>query len=243
MLLRRFIQHATFKRYGMHIHRNYHKKGSYSLKELFYDDNKLRHVLTQQEKGLTVKNSTITGTMFGKQYSVMVLGIFDMMVYRNLLIDADPGNIYIKLTEQGTIRFYINPKAVLSLNKLTAAEKNLIMHRLIEQHITPLFIRVGDMTNSKAKHLYSLVTHNLFQRSEFLKARFPNQKDLIESYKNSFISHELVEGYTNPLHFTFRSVENANGSIRYIRNHCCLEYLRHDGDLAACCSTCPHTNK
>lgn len=239
-MLKKSYLYVVLKLYGVQITSKQKQKADCSLQDLINNPEKIQEMLIgHQKEGVNNPNLTIIGTMFGKRYSVLAMCIFDVMILSGKLIDASPENIYVKINEKGAIYFYIHPKNIIPLQSLTTVQKKEIIINFTTNHLKPLFEVVAELSKSKATHLLSLVSHNLHQRSLLLQKRFPNEKRNIEEVLNLFIENDMSE-YNNPLNFTFHKIENDVGTVKYIRKHCCLEYLQHNRNLDACCSTCPH---
>ncbi|TYS69452.1 hypothetical protein FZC76_04225 [Sutcliffiella horikoshii] len=242
-MIKKLFLIISLKRYGVLITSKPKEKGHFSIQELINNPNKLHEILVcHQKEGMNNPNLTIIGTMFGKRYSVLAMSVIDTMILSGKLFDASPENIYLKITESGAFYFYIHPKNIFPLQSLTLDEKQQLIQNFNNNHLKTLFKEVAKISNSKEQHLLSLVSHNLHQRSLFLQRRFPKKKGNIEQILNLFIKDNNSE-QNNPLNFTFNKIENAEGSVQYIRKYCCLEYLQHNRNLDKCCSTCPHLYK
>ncbi|MGD6801952.1 hypothetical protein ACQCVK_21135 [Rossellomorea vietnamensis] len=234
----------SMKRLGVHISRRHVKKGDFSVQKLIEDEETLRNLLLiQKSHSHGDPNLTIVGTLFGKRYSVLPIVFFDKMVLSGMVIDASPENIFVKVTKTGGIRFFIHPRNIVSRKSLSKEQEQKLLHTLVADHLTPLFEKVCKIANCKVPHLQSLVSHNLYQRSHFLQSKFPDSKITAEDVLRMMTGAELFQNQRNPLDFTFRKAEGGSSTAAYIRKHCCLAYLQHEGDKSHCCSTCPHIHK
>ncbi|WP_345240742.1 (2Fe-2S)-binding protein [Pontibacillus salipaludis] len=225
----------------IHIESNFDDKIDYRVSDIINDKEQAQEFVDVQKEHRETLNSTIVGTLFGKRYSVLGMGIFTLLVDYGLLIDTSPELVGIKLEAGKPNRYYIEETAVKEVNELSTEEVERLIRVCIKEHHEPLFDQVAKVSKSKSSHLHSLVSHNLFQRSLVLSRQEGADIDRIQHYLDLFTTDVLFkDSEKNPLQFTFELHTPEEGDPFYIRKHCCLSYLIHKGDKSQCCGTCPH---
>ncbi|ELK45644.1 UNVERIFIED_CONTAM: hypothetical protein N8J90_00100 [Halobacillus marinus] len=223
-----------------YIGTDHEHKITHELESLIDHKPACRALLEAQNEGLAAPDLSITGLLFGKMYSVMTMGMYETIVKYGLVIDASPENIGIECLEKNKMNYVIREEAVASIEDLTEEEVKDRIRRFITENLQPLFQTIAKASNCKSTHMRSIVSHNLHQRSLAFAEEHPEKKDFAEKVLHWFTSEELFEdGTVNPLHFEFRFFEKENGKGTYVRRHCCMKYMLHQGNKKNCCPTCP----
>ncbi|MEC3884855.1 (2Fe-2S)-binding protein [Halobacillus sp. HZG1] len=228
----------------IHIESDFDDKIDYRVSDIIENETNAAEFIQVQKAHRGTEVSTIVGTLFGKRYTVLAMGIFSLLIRRGIMIDTAPHLIGIKLEEGKPNRYFIEEEAVKEVSDLTTAQLHGLIRTFLKSHLEPLFSAVAAASRCKAEHLHSFVAHNLFQRRLLLMRQEQADEQTIDHYLNLFTTDELfgVEE-SNPLAFTFPLHKPEEGEPFYIREHCCLSYLLHDRDLSHCCGTCPHLFK
>ncbi|WP_096437906.1 IucA/IucC family C-terminal-domain containing protein [Alteribacter populi] len=194
---------------------------------------------------MDTKNRVIAGTIFGKKYSVLAMNLFKAIIEQGTILDAHPSQVGLKPDKKGSMQFIFKESTVHSISSLSIRQVQMMIYTFIDTHLQPLFEAIAAKSGSKVTHMLSLVAHNLYQTSKKLKLEHPEKVEEIDTYFALFISDKLfVHGKPNPLSFEFDLYDPENGDDSYyVRKHCCLSYLRYDGDKARCCGTCPFIDR
>ncbi|GGD08698.1 hypothetical protein [Pontibacillus salipaludis] len=225
----------------IHIESNFDDKIDYRISDIINNEEQAQEFIHIQKDHRETLNPTIVGTLFGKRYSVLGMGIFTLLVDYGLLIDTSPELVGIKLEAGKPNRYYIEETAVKDVHDLSTEEVERLIRVFIKDHLEPFFDQVALASKSKSSHLHSLVSHNLYQRSLVLNRKEGADQEKVQHYLDLFTSDYLfTEDETNPLQFTFELHTPEEGDPFYIRKHCCLSYLVYKGDNSKCCGTCPH---
>ncbi|RDY67658.1 hypothetical protein DXT76_19225 [Halobacillus trueperi] len=241
---RRQLYNYLAQKAFIHIESDFDNNIDFRLTDIIENEKKAKAFIQVQKAHQGTEVSTIVGTLFGKRYSVLGMGIFSLLIRKGIMLDTAPHLIGIKLEEGKPNRYFIEEKAVKEVSDLTTHQLHGLIRTFLKSHLEPLFGAVATASRCKAEHLHSFVAHNLFQRSLLLKREGQADEQTIDHYLKLFTTDELFEkGEKNPLAFTFQRHKPEDGEAFYIREHCCLSYLLHDRDLSHCCGTCPHLFK
>ncbi|MBA2174927.1 hypothetical protein H0266_08490 [Halobacillus locisalis] len=224
----------------IYIGSEYEERVDVRVEDLIHDHLTVMNVLKQQRKGVDAPNVSITGLLFGKMYSVFTMGFFQSMIEQNVIIDTDPSHFGIELEEKNRMNYIVPSEAVHQMDELSEERVKQLIKAFITDHLQPLFQKVAQISCCKSTHMRSIVSHNLHQRKCALEKEKPELKEKIEKVFHWLTSDELFkENRRNPLHFDFRYYTADNGKETYVRRHCCMKYMLHDGNKAKCCATCP----
>ncbi|MGP4070092.1 hypothetical protein [Halobacillus sp. B29] len=228
----------------IHIESDFDDKIDFRISDIIENEQHAKNFIEMQKPHRGTENSTIVGTLLGKRYSVLGMGIFSLLIRRGILIDTSPHLIGIKLEEGEPNRYFIEEKAVKEVSDLSTEQIHALIRTFLKSHLEPFFNAVAKAARCKADHLHSFVAHNLFQRRLLMKRKELADDQTIDDYFHLFTTNELLDKEeNNPLAFTFERHHPEEGDPFYIRKHCCLSYLLHDRDLDHCCGTCPHLFK
>ncbi|MGP4076270.1 hypothetical protein [Halobacillus sp. K22] len=224
----------------IYIGKSYEDQISYKVAELIHDKERIQQLLQIQKQQLNAPNLAITGLLFGKMYSVITMGLYEMIVKHNLILDMMPSHVGIELKEKNAMNYIISEDAVYSTNDLSDEKIKKLIHTFLVKHLQPLFHQVAQTTGCKSTHMRSIVSHNLHQRYCKLIQTHPEQKEYAEEVFRRFTTEACFgKNMRNPLHFNFRFYEADNGKKTYVRRHCCMKYMLHGADKTKCCPTCP----
>ncbi|MCP3032724.1 hypothetical protein LF817_15475 [Halobacillus sp. A1] len=228
----------------IHIESDFDDKIDFRISDIIENDQHAKDFIAMQKPHRGTENSTIVGTLLGKRYSVLAMGIFSLLIRRGIIIDTAPHLIGIKLEEGEPNRYFIEEKAVKEVSDSGVDQINELIRTFLKSHLEPFFSAVAKAARCKADHLHSLVAHNLFQRRLLMKRKQLGDDQTIDDYFHLFTTNELFDKEeSNPLAFTFERHQPEEGDPFYIRKHCCLSYLLHDRELDHCCGTCSHLFK
>ncbi|WP_126425192.1 (2Fe-2S)-binding protein [Brevibacillus marinus] len=227
--------------YGIFIGDSFYANTDYLVQDLIEQKEKAEQLLHIQSKQMNRCSKVVTGTIFGKRYSVLGMGFFDALIQFDILLETNPIQVGIKLGKGGEMSFALPPSAVKQVSDLSREQINNLLLAFIQLHLTPLFHAVSRLAGSKTDHMFSQVSHNLHQTALRLRSKLPDQEQKIDAYLNALVSDPLFgEAGENPLQGEFRLYQPPNGSSPfYIRKHCCLAYVIHGADKSFCCATCP----
>ncbi|ART75423.1 hypothetical protein ACQCU1_14190 [Sutcliffiella horikoshii] len=218
-----------------------HEPESIMVHNLIEDTDVVRHMTKVQTSQMNQCAPTITGTIFGKRYSVLAMAFLDMYIQYGILLDLRPSNVGIVLRNNGGMRYTLSPNAILHSDHLDREQKEELKRTFFTEHLLPLFAVIAKETKSKESHMHSLVSHNLVQKSATLKDVLPEKNHLIEETLHFLLEIyevKLKNGDTYQHQYRLYTSEDGKESF-YVRNHCCLAYLLHEGDKSRCCGTCP----
>ncbi|WP_046233840.1 IucA/IucC family C-terminal-domain containing protein [Paenibacillus algorifonticola] len=214
----------------------------------------LKPVLAKQAEQLGHPNSIVTGTLFAKRYSVLVMGLVAAFSLFDCILDIKPDNIRFKLTKEAEMEYQILqspirmlPAEKVELRSIAAAD---FASALFLEHIKPVFAAVSVYTGAKLPHMWSLVSHNLqnlFLRLELqcLTEEAASRRRMLSADRELLLApllHTPSAVFENPLALKLRSFshETRQDESFYLRRHCCLAYrLSLDGEAHGNCLTCP----
>ncbi|MBA2175860.1 hypothetical protein H0266_13260 [Halobacillus locisalis] len=241
---RKQLYELLAKQAFIHIESDFDAKIDFRISDVIESETKAKEFIDIQKGHRGAQNTTIVGTLLGKRYSVLAMGIYSLLIRRGIMIDTSPHFIGIKLEEGKPNRYFIEEKALMDVSYLSVDQVHEYIRTFLKGHFEPFFNAVATAARCKAEHLHSLVAHNLFQPSLLLEREKLADPQTIQDYLDLFTTDQLFEKKgENPLAFTFQLHNPEDGDPFYIRKHCCLSYLLHDRDLAHCCGTCPHLFK
>ncbi|ASF41142.1 hypothetical protein CEH05_19045 [Halobacillus halophilus] len=224
----------------IYIGESYEDQVSYKVADLIHDKENIQQLIQIQKHQLGAPNIAITGLLFGKMYSVITMGLFEMIVRHHLILDMIPSNVGIELQEKNKMNYIISEDAVYSTHDLTDEKVKELIHSYLVQHLQPLFQQVAQTTGCKSTHMRSIVSHNLHQKYREFIQNHPQHEEYAEKVFRWFTTEVCFsKNMRNPLHFDFRFYEADNGKKTYVRRHCCMKYMLHGANKAKCCPTCP----
>ncbi|TGB02907.1 hypothetical protein [Halobacillus salinus] len=224
----------------IYIGSEYEERIDYRVADLIQDRVALRELLKRQEKGIEAPSFSLAGLLFGKMYSVLAMGFFEMMVVHGVILDLDPARVGIECEEKNRMNYIVPAEAALPMDEVSDEKKKELVRTFIIDHVQPLFQNVAQTSRCKSTHMRSIVSHNLHQRYCALLKERPEEKETIDQLFRWLTSNELFrENYRNPLQFKFRYYTSDAGKETYVRRHCCMKYMLHDANKAKCCATCP----
>ncbi|SFF83620.1 Ferric iron reductase protein FhuF, involved in iron transport [Halobacillus alkaliphilus] len=224
----------------IYIGKSYEEQMSYRVDELIQDKECIQQLLQIQKQQLNAPSLAITGLLFGKMYSVITMGLYEMIVKHNLILDMMSSHVGIELKEKNAMNYIISEDAVYSTRDLSDEKMRELIRTFLVKHLQPLFQQVAQTTGCKSTHMRSIVSHNLHQRYCQLIQTHPEHKEYAEKIFRWFTTEACFsKNMRNPLHFNFRFYEADNGKETYVRRHCCMKYMLHGADKSKCCPTCP----
>ncbi|MGD6803797.1 hypothetical protein FZC79_14710 [Rossellomorea vietnamensis] len=214
--------------------------GAFPVDELIGNPVRLKKMLDTQTSQMDNCKPVITGTIFGKRYSVLAMAFIDLYISRGILLDLAPKNVRIVLRENGGMRYEVTPDALYDAQQLSLEQQRTIAASFIQEHLLPLFGAIAKETGSQESHMHSLVTHNFFQVSMKIEDAVPEKKELLKETLDFLLSIYEVRKKSGELYeHVYRLYSDPSGEKSYVRNHCCLSYLLHKGNKEKCCGTCP----
>ncbi|ANU10812.1 hypothetical protein A1A1_17620 [Planococcus antarcticus DSM 14505] len=218
-----------------------HEKDSFLVKDLIDKPALAKQMIQIQTQQMNQCTPIITGTIFGKRYSVLAMVFLDLYIKYGILLDLQPSNVGIVLRNSGGMRYTLGENAIPLSKNLSSVQERMKMKVFIKDHLLPLFSAISKETKSQESHMHSLVSHNFFQKSSALKESSPEQSCLIDETLSFLLSEYGVRQKNGELYrHEYRLYSSPDEPEKfYLRNHCCLSYLLHDGDKNRCCRTCP----
>ncbi|RWZ58671.1 hypothetical protein EQV77_06815 [Halobacillus fulvus] len=232
---------ATFEtlKHDHRIHIGSSHTPDYQVSDLLRDRSLARELIDIQTDQLRAPNTALSGLLFGKMYSVFAMGMFETMIKHNLIIDTSPHLIGIELLEKNVMNYHVNEEAVHEIDDLSDEEVRALLYTFVSSHIHPLFRMIANVSKSRSIHMHSLVSHNLHQKAKALVEEGYDEES-VRFYLDLLTGHDLFpERRRNPLHFEFRLYTSEEGTSTYVRRHCCMKYMLHEGAHAKRCPTCP----
>ncbi|WP_340021587.1 (2Fe-2S)-binding protein [Paenibacillus sp. FSL K6-1096] len=217
----------------------------YSTEDLL-DAVRLPLIIGQQSVQLGEPPGYVTGTLFAKRYSVLIMGLAASISLFDTPLSLRPGALRFGLTDAGTMRYEAEREAsgVFPVNDVEARQTRLIEYQeYLLEHLRQVFGAVSGYTGAKEKVMWSLVAHNLHTLYE----RLHSHSELWDSEKRDLIISQDYNTLLQPkkpdeLSMRFRRYEHPQRQSPpfYLRTHCCLAYRVKTGPEAGeYCSTCP----
>ncbi len=206
----------------------------FAYDELLTDASVVSSLLRYQQEQMENCHPVVAGTLFAKRYSVLFMGLLDAFNRFDCLVIPRLNSGGIRCIEDGCMEFVIHEYDVFSSQD--GRDANEAWVRWLASHLTPLLTKVSDETKAKLSHMYSLISHNLFQVDLQMHQSEPEHTD---EYRQNL--HTLIDDgvkSANPLNMTFKLIDNGTESY-YVRKHCCLAYVKQNRDRSSCCGTCP----
>lgn len=217
----------------------HHTDNLFNIADLIENKSSVRELLHIQKQQIKADKLALTGLLFGKMFSVFAMGFYESIVKHGIIIDTAPENISIELKERNVMNYWIDEDAVYHVKDLSAEKVQQLIYTFIVSNLQPLFQSAAKVSQCKATHMRSIVSHNLHQSHKKLMES-EGDPDQVEKIFQWLTSDELFgQHQRNPLHFDFRFYKSNNGETTYVRRHCCMKYMLHGADHSKRCATCP----
>lgn len=206
----------------------------FAYDELLSNPSAVSSLLRYQQEQMGNCHPVVAGTLFAKRYSVLFMGLLEAFNRFDCLVIPRLNSGGIRCIENGCMEFVIDEYDTFSSQD--SHDMREVWIHWLANHLTPLLTNVSDETKAKLSHMYSLISHNLFQvdlQMEPLSPAHANQ------YKQNL--YTLIDdgvNSPNPLNMTFKLVDKGADSY-YVRKHCCLAYVKQNRNRSSCCGTCP----
>lgn len=138
------------------VNQNDLKQADFIVDELIHRPERVKSLVDCQGQLMAVCSDVVTGTIFGKRYSVLAMGLFDVLNQFGIIMDGSPHHVGLKLIEDGRMAYSIPEHALISVQDITPDQLRSFVLSFVYDHIDPLFQTVATYSGSEKSHMLSL---------------------------------------------------------------------------------------